>query len=259
MIKNLFKDGKALFLACDQGLEHGPRDFNTRNIDPEYILNIALEGEYTGVILQPGVAEKYYHGKYRKIPLILKLNGKTRLPHLEPVSRQHCSVTRAIKIGASAVGYTIYPGSKHEPEMFAEFGRIVEAAHDHGLPVMLWLYPRGEAIPNELDNEVIAYAARIGLELGADILKLKYNGDLDNFKWILKCAGKARVVISGGAKRDPHDFLTRVYETVVEAGGAGVAVGRNIWQDEKPFSLSKALADVVFKAKRPEEVRHLLR
>ncbi|MBR9692466.1 aldolase, partial [Candidatus Woesearchaeota archaeon] len=209
--------------------------------------------------LQPGTAEKYYHGKYRKVPLIVKLNGKTILPDIEPISRQHCSVERALKMGASGVGYTIYPGSKHEPEMFQEFGHIVEEAHNHGIPAVLWLYPRGQGIHNELDNELIAYSARIGLELGADILKLKYNEDLENFRWILKCAGKAKVVISGGSKKSHPAFLKDVYETIVEAGGAGMAVGRNVWQDERPFSLSKAIQEVVFKHKRPDQVLHLLK
>lgn len=257
-INSILRKGKAMFLACDQGLEHGPKDFNEKNIDPSYIFDIALEGGYTAVIVQPGVAEKYYKGAYKEVPLIVKLNGKTTLPKIEPVSRQHCSVEHAIKLGASAVGYTIYPGSRHEPEMFAEFGRIVEEAHDHGLPVVLWLYPRGQDVHDELDGKLIAYAARIGLELGADVLKLKYNGDLENFKWIVACAGRAKVVISGGSKLSHEKFLTKVYETSVEAGCAGIAVGRNIWQDPRPFSLTKALEQVIFHHKRPEEVTYLL-
>ncbi len=255
----LLRKGKALFLACDQGLEHGPTDFNERNIDPEYILNIALEGGYTGVILQPGVAEKYYHGAYKDVPLIVKLNGKTRLPKIDPISRQTCSVERAVKMGASAVGYTIFDGSRAEPEIFQEFGRIVEEAHAYGLPVIAWIYPRGQDVKDDLSNEVLAYSARIGLELGADMMKLKYNGDLGNFRWMLKCAGRAKVVISGGSKKTHEEFLKEVYDTVVQANGDGLAVGRNVWQDERPFSLSKALNQIVFQKKRPEEVLHLLK
>jgi len=258
-MSKLFRNGKAMFLACDQGLEHGPGDFNERNIDPEYILNIALEGGYTGVILQPGVAEKYYHGAYKEVPLIVKLNGKTRLPKIDPISRQTCSVTRAVKMGADAVGYTIFDGSRAEPEIFQEFGRIVEEAHDYGLPVIAWMYPRGQDVANENSNEIAAYSARIGLELGADLLKLKYNGDLGNFKWVLKCAGRAKVVISGGSKKSHEEFLKEVYDTVVTANCAGLAVGRNVWQDERPFSLSKALEQVIFHKKRPDEVMHLLK
>lgn len=257
-MNGLMRNGKALFLACDQGLEHGPTDFNEKNIDPKYILDIALEGGYTAVILQPGVAEKYYHDQYRKVPLIVKLNGKTELAHIEPISRQTCSIQRALKMGAKGVGYTIYPGSRNEPEMFQEFGRIVEEAHDHGLPVIAWMYPRGQDVKNELENTLIAYSARIALELGADMIKLKYNGDLGNFKWILKCAGRSKVVISGGSKKSHEEFLKDVHDTM-SVGGEGIAVGRNVWQDEKPFGLSKALHDVVFKRKRPEDVLHLIK
>ncbi|RME30693.1 fructose-bisphosphate aldolase [Candidatus Woesearchaeota archaeon] len=253
----LIRMNKACFLACDQGLEHGPSDFNERNIDPEYIMNIAVEGGFSGIIVGHGIAEKYYRGAYKAVPLIVKLNGKTRLQRGDPLSRQLCSVDRAVKLGAAAVGYTIYPGSAHAQEMFAEFGRIVEQAHDHGIPVVLWVYPRGEGI-DELDNKVLAYGARIGLELGADILKVKYNGDLENFKWMLKCAGRAKVVVSGGTKTEPAAFLKEVHDIVHVAGGTGVAVGRNIWQDQRPFSLAKALEQVVFHGKAPEDVMHLL-
>ncbi len=256
-MSRLLRNGKAMFLACDQGLEHGPSDFNEKSIDPQHILDIALEGGFTAVILQPGVAEKYYHGAYKEVPLIVKLNGKTRLPKIDPISRQTCSVERAVKMGASAVGYTIFDGSRAEPEIFQEFGRIVEEAHDHGLPVIAWVYPRGQDVKDDLANDIIAYSARIGLELGADMVKLKYNGDLENFKWVLKCAGRTKVVISGGSKKPREEFLKEVYD-VVHAGGDGLAVGRNVWQDERPFSLSKALGEIVYRGKRPEDVLHLL-
>jgi len=129
-VHKLMTSNKTLLLACDQGLEHGPKDFNEKNIDPNYILDIALEGKYNGVILHNGIAEKYYHEHYKDIPLIIKLNGKTNLLTSDPFSKQICSVDRAIKLGASAVGYTLYPGSENESKEFAEFGKIVDEAHD---------------------------------------------------------------------------------------------------------------------------------
>ena len=106
-----------MILAYDQGLEHGPTDFNDKNIDPSYIIEIANKGKFNGLVLQKGIAEKYYRGK---VPLILKLNGKTNLLKGEPIAKQLCSVKEAIELGAKAVGYTIYVGSIHEPEMFKE-------------------------------------------------------------------------------------------------------------------------------------------
>ncbi|MFW5865886.1 MAG: class I fructose-bisphosphate aldolase [Nanoarchaeota archaeon] len=253
----LLKKEKSIMLAYDQGLEHGPQDFNLTNVNPKHIMDIALEGKYTGVILQGGVAEKYYHEAYRDVPLVVKLNGKTNLTHMTPVSRQITSVDRAVKLGADAVGYTVYDGSRREPEMFHEFGRVVEEAHDYGLPVIAWMYPRGKAIQNDEDTNILAYSARIGLELGADFIKLKYNGDKEGFKWVVKNAGRARVLAAGGSKAGHQEFLQHSKE-VVEAGATGVAVGRNIWQDPKPFGLSQALRDVIFNNKDPDKaIKHM--
>ena len=236
----ILKNGRSLLLAYDQGLEHGPKDLNATSADPKYIFDIALEGMYNGLIVQAGLAEKYYHGYYKDVPLIIKLNGKTSLTDIGPISRQNCSVDRAIKLGACAVGYTIYVGSPHEPEQFAEFGKIVDEAHDYGIPVIGWMYPRGPKITNEMDTEILAYAARIGLELGADFLKMKYNNNAEGFKWVVKCAGKSKILVAGGDRVDEHDFLRKTDE-ILKTGVIGMAVGRNVWQHDKPYALTKAL------------------
>ena len=254
--KLLFKD-KALFLAYDQGMEHGPTDFNEKNVDPNYMLDIAYEGKFSAVALLPGVAEKYYEGMYRDIPLILKLNAKTNMPKINPISRQICTVDHAIKMGAAAIGYTIYDGSPNEPTMFHEFGKIVEQAHDYGVPVGCWMYPRGPSIV-ENDNKVLAYSARIGLELGADIIKMKFNDDVDNLKWMVRCAGRTKIVISGGDKVEPSKFLLEA-QKVMSAGALGMAVGRNVWQAERPFSVTRALKAVVYEGKSAMEATQYLK
>ncbi len=257
-VQKLLRDDKAIFLAYDQGLEHGPTDLNLKTVDPTYILDIALDGGFNGIILQHGLAEKYYHGAYKDIPLILKLNGKTKLPHVEPNSKQICSVKRAIQLGASAVGYTIYPGSEFEEEQFEEFGKIVEEAHHHGLPVVLWVYPRGKAIENDLDNDLLAYSARIGLELGADFVKLKYNDDPEGYKWVVQNAGRTRVAAAGGEKESEKEFLDKTYE-LLQTGVKCFAIGRNIWQSDRPFSVAYAMKEIVFNGKKPEDVYHYLK
>lgn len=252
-IQKLLKNDRSLMIAYDQGLEHGPTDFNLKNVDPKYIMDLALEGNYNAVILQSGIAEKYYHEAYKDVPLVVKLNGKSSIPHIAPISRQICSVDRAVKIGASAVGYTVYDGSKFEPQIFAEFGKVVEQAHDYGLPVIAWMYPRGEAVRSDMNTEILAYSSRIGLELGADIVKLKYDGDVEAYKWVVKCAGRTRVIIAGGNKMSPSGFLGNAYGALM-AGASGMAVGRNIWQAEKPYSLTHALREIIFKNKKVEDV-----
>src|SRR3989344_7438829 len=108
----ILKKERAMYLAYDQGLEHGPSDFTDENIDPLKIIEIAVKGRFTGIVFHKGIAEKYQKEiKKSKVPLILKLNGKTKLVGGEPISANTCTVKEAIKLGAKAVGYTIYIGS----------------------------------------------------------------------------------------------------------------------------------------------------
>ena len=245
-LSKITKQGKALFLAYDQGMEHGPTDFNEENIDPERVLAIADSGYFTGVILQKGVAEKYYFGKSYKVPLIVKLNGKTNLVRDEdPYSPQICSIKEALSYGAKAVGYTIYVGSEFETKMTEEFGKIEQEAEEAGIPVIAWMYPRGRNVPDENDPKLIAYAARIGLELGADIVKIRYTGDSASFKWVVQSAGKTKVVVMGGSKESEETFLERT-RTVMEAGAIGLAVGRNVWQAEKPLAVAEKIAQIIW-------------
>ncbi len=241
---------RGLLLAYDQGLEHGPTDFNDRSVDPAFIMKLASDGKFNGIVFQKGLTEKYFD---RKVPLILKVNGKTSLPKGEPLARQNCSVRRAAELGAKAIGYTIYAGSAHEHLMLEEFGRIQEEAHRMNLAAIAWIYPRGEAIKNDTTREVVAYAARVGLEAGADAVKIKYPGTVDAFKWAVRSAGKAKVFMSGGPKAATEvDFLKQV-RGALDAGATGLAVGRNVWQSEDPIKMARALRTLVIEDRSVEE------
>jgi fructose-bisphosphate aldolase, class I len=253
LLSKITKNGKSLILAYDQGFEHGPTDLDLINVDPDYIFKIALDGGYNALALQAGIVEKYMKEEYRKIPLIIKLNAKTNLPKGDPISLQHTSVSYALKLGAAAVGYTIYLGSIHEQIMFKEFASICEEAHSLDIPVICWMYPRGESIQNEISTDTLAYAARVAMELGADIVKLKYNGDPEAMKWVIKCAGKTKVVIAGGPRVSENDFEKLTYDAMY-SGAIGIAVGRNVWQDKTPLVLTKALKQIIFENKMPEEI-----
>jgi len=245
-LSKLFKRGKALFLAYDQGLEHGPTDFNDKNVDPNYIIKIAKDGRYNALIFQKGIAEKYNQEiKKSKIPLVIKLNGKTNLVKGEPISRQLCSVKEAVKLGAVAVGYTIYIGSEHEEEMFQEFEKIEREAHAIGLPVITWIYPRGKGVEGKKKSELMAYACRVALELGADVVKIHPEGNLKELEWAVKSGGKVKVIVAGGSKTSEKEFL-RQAKDYMYAGFAGMAVGRNVWQAEKPLEITKKLKQVIW-------------
>jgi len=248
-LSKITTNGRAMYLAYDHGFEHGPEDLIGESINPEHILNIAVKGKYNAVILQKGLAEKYYTDtEYQKqIPLIVKINGKADIwKGGDLYSHQNCSVKYAKELGASAIGYTIFLGSKYDGEMFTDFGKIVEEAHDLKMAAIAWVYPRGEFVADDASKEITAYAARIGLELGADMVKIKYSGSKENFEYAVKSAGKTKVVLSGGPKVNEEEFL-KVVENVIAAGGIGVAVGRNVWQSENALEISEKIRQIIFR------------
>lgn len=252
MMEAFLRDGKSMLLAYDQGFEHGPSvDFNEKNVDPSYVMDIAAKGGFNGIVFQKGLAEKYYD---RRVPLILKVNARASIAKGEPNSKQNCSVEYATSLGAKAVGYTIYLGSQFDGEMFQEFGKIQEQAHERGMAAIAWVYPRGSAVQNDTTKEIVAYASRVGLELGADAVKIKYTGDPQSFSWAVKSAGKAHVYMSGGPKAPTdQDFLNQV-RGVMQAGATGLAVGRNVWQHENPIQMANYLRQIIFERKTVESV-----
>jgi len=264
--------GRAMILAYDQGFEHGPRDFleNPESRKMEYILDIAKRGRFTGVVLHAGLAEKYEAQiQDSRVPLILKLNGKSELyTEDDPFSPQLYSVEDALALGATAVGYTVYSGSKYEDEMNREFSKIIREAHSKGLPVIGWMYPRGKSL---LDREtasktlklaleeqektnlaidetstIVAYGARIGLELGADMVKVKYTGSPESFQWVVQSASPTRVVMSGGPMTNTDKEFLSMVRDVLAAGAAGITVGRNVWQRKDPLIISEKIHQVIF-------------
>lgn len=245
-LDKIMKNERAMFLAYDHGLEHGPVDFDEKieNFEPENILKWAVAGKYDAVVFQKGIAEKYYSPYKDKISLIVKLNGKSKLAKIEPYSPQNCEVSEAVSLGAAAVGYTIYLGSFEERRMLKEFAKIVRDAHAQALPVVAWMYPRGESVADDEEPEIIAYAARAGLELGADVVKIKYPKDGKNIRWVRKVAGKTKVVLSGGVKKDEKEFIVQMKQ-LISAGWNGVAVGRNVWQSSHPLKISEEIYKVV--------------
>lgn len=244
-ISKISTNGKMIFLACDQGMEHGPEDFNEKNIDPNYIFEIAIKAGLNAVIVGKGVAEKYYPDYQGQIPLIIKLNGHSRFNKPNSWGPQNCEVSEAIELGASAVGYTIHLGSANEPQMFEQFGKIVREAHKAGIPAIAWVYPRGDEIAKADTTEMVAYAARVGMELGADIVKVYNPGNLGAMQWVGKCAGKTKVVISGGEKVTPEEYAAQA-SMIMEAGLGGIAVGRNVWQADDPYYVCDLLKKAIY-------------
>ena len=250
----LARDGKVLILAYDHGLEHGPVDFEDvpESADPERIFDVATHPAVTSLAVQKGVAEAYYPSYEDDVDLLAKLNGTSNLWMGEHDSAVNWSVDYAADVGADAVGFTLYGGSNHEVEMAEEFREAQERAREYDMPVVMWSYPRGQGLKNDTKPDTIAYAARLALELGADIAKVKYPGSPEAMEQAVRMAGRTKVIMSGGSKRSDREFLESV-EAVIDAGGKGLAVGRNVFQREHPERILDALERVIFEEQTAEQ------
>ncbi len=248
-MKKLCPKGKALFLAQDQGLEHfAPKELTGETSNPDYIFNIAEKGDIDAFICQKGLAEKY--GDSYKVPILLKVNGKTLLgPKQDPYSPVICSVKNAVELNAKAIGFTLFPGSAFFDKQVEDFRIIQEEAHDFGLPVTAWMYPRGSTIKSDLDAELLQECARDGLELGADMLKMKYNGNREDMRKQVQFSGKAKLLMAGGAKTHTEKEFLQEIEEVNDAGAFGFAIGRNIWKHDQPLAVAKAIRDIQLNGK----------
>ena len=246
--------GRLMILPIDQGLEHGPRDFfvNPDSLNPEFELRLALEGGFSAIAFQIGLAEKYMKSFAGKVPLILKINGKTEIPpDDEAFSPCNASVEDAVRLGAEAVGYTCYVGSPRQDDDFVQFGKVRREAERAGLPVIMWAYPRGKYMEQKGGRDslyAVDYAARVAQELGADVVKVNYP-KIDEEKRPLypkeyrdvKCskremlervvasAGRTLTLMSGGSKRSDPELFDDV-QTALDAGVTGFIFGRNMWQ-----------------------------
>ena len=261
------RDGNSLVLAYDHGTEHGPVDFEPmpRSADPTHVFDVGRHDAVTAIALQKGTAEYYRnweaeHGIQDGAPLLVKVNGNSNLPERDDYySPTQCSVRYAVKeLDADAIGYTMYAGSRHEDRMWREFREVQEDARSYGVPVVMWSYPRGagirtdDAYTGQEDPAVVAYGARLGLELCADVVKCKYPGDQAGWRQVEAAVPGLKTVMSGGSRRSDEALLDDVRSTI-DAGGNGLAVGRNIFQREDPEPLLDDLERVIFEGADPRE------
>ncbi len=246
--------GTMMLLPIDQGLEHGPVDFfaNPASLDPNFQLQLAREGGFSGIVFHVGIAQKYMREYAGSVPLVLKINGKTNVPSERAAfSPLDAAVEDAVRLGADAVGYTLYVGSPAQTEDIAALTRVRQDCDRFGMPLIVWAYPRGEAIDARGGRDTlyaIDYAARVAQELGADVIKVNLP-DRDPEKheqtpkeyaqrtWteaeaaqkVVASAGRAFTLFSGGTKVSDAELLEKA-ELVMRAGATGLIFGRNMWQ-----------------------------
>ena len=256
--QNGLGNGTAIFLPYDHGLEHGPRDFADcpAASDPKYIIKLALEGEFNGIAIQIGLAQKFFWDYAGEVPLVLKLNGKTDIPSaIDPLSPVNASVEEAVRLGADAVGYTLYVGSPAQEHDFAQYLQVRRDAERLGMPLIVWSYPRGSAIDAKGGKDsfyAVDYAARIASELGADMVKVNfphpekqagapaaYQREFSPEQAIgsvVRSANRTLLLVSGGERSGDEAMLEKARMSM-EAGATGLIFGRNIWQRDHDETL----------------------
>lgn len=239
--------GKLMLFAGDQKIEHLNKDFFGENIHeddafPEHLFRIASQARIGVFATQLGLIARYGRD-YNNVRYLVKLNSKSSLVKSEqkdPLSANIWNVEEVVDFKKNSnlkimgVGYTVYLGSEYEAEMLRGAARMVYEAHKNGLITVLWMYPRGKAVPDEKDPHLIAGAAGVGACLGADFVKInppKLNGEskAEFLEEAVKAAGRTKVICAGGSSVDVKAFLERLYGHI-QVGVSGSATGRNIHQ-----------------------------
>lgn len=242
-IERLFdrKSKRTIIVPMDHGLTVGTIK-GLENL-ADIVDKVAIGGA-NAVLMHSGMVGAGHRQYGQDIGLIIHLSGATSLTPDPNRKVLVCSVERALKMGADGVSIHINIGADEEPEMLQDARRVVESSREWGLPLIAMMYPRGKKIKDENAPEVVNIAVRAGAELGADIVKTNYTGDIDSFKYIVKSV-HVPVIIAGGPKTDTiQDLFQLVYDSI-QAGGRGVAFGRNVFQAEDPIKMVKALSKIV--------------
>jgi class I fructose-bisphosphate aldolase len=247
--------GRTVIVPMDHGIATGP-------IDGLKDMKMAIEnvsmGGANAIVEHKGLVSAGHRRKGGDIGLIIHLSGSTSLSPFPNSKTLVCSVEEAIKLGADAVSIHINLGDDQEKEMLKDFGRVSYEARTWGLPLLAMIYPRGEKIKDEYDVSVIKHAARVGNEMGADIVKVSYTGSVETFREVVEGCS-VPVVIAGGAKMDSDRSILEMVKGSIEAGGAGVSIGRNVFQHKDPKKMVRAISSIVNDNYEVDEALKLLK
>lgn len=262
-LKATRKTGRLMLFACDQKIEHMNKDFYGEGIDiadcePKHLFEIGSNGVIGVLAGQRGLIAQYAND-YPELNYLVKMNSKTNLVKTsqeDPYSPQLTDLEAVLAMRENGVnivglGYTIYLGSEYEATMLAEAGQLIAQAHECGLLVVLWIYPRGKAVTAEKDPDLIAGAAGVALCLGADFVKVnppapESGPSAEALAIASNASGRCGLVCAGGGTVDAKTFLTQLYDQIHTGGACGNATGRNIHQRslDEAVRLTKAISAI---------------
>ena len=243
--------GNAVIVPMDHGISVGPIP---GLIDMKKTVSDVVEGGATAVLMHKGIVPQGHRTSGHDVGLILHLSASTDIGVNSNNKVLVATVEEALKMGADAVSMHINVGAEAEPRMLEDLGMVSRQCTEWGMPLIAMAYPRGPKIQNSYDAHAVAHAARVATELGADIVKCSYTGDIDSFREVVK-GTLAPIVIAGGPKMDSDDDILQMVYDSIQAGGHGVSIGRNVFQHRNVEAMTHAISDIVLRGYTVEEAK----
>lgn len=247
--------GRTVIVPMDHGITLGP--IKGLECMPDTV-GMVVDGGANAVVLHKGIVTAGHRGAGRDVGLIVHLSASTSMSPDPNCKVDVTEVEEAIRLGADAVSVHVNLGAANESEMLHSLGRVAKKCSDWGMPLLAMMYTRGEKVKSEYDVKYVKHAARVGAELGADVVKVVYTGSISSFREVV--AGcPVPVVIAGGEKMESDEELLHVVSASLEAGGSGVSIGRNIFQHKNIKRILAAISAVVHDKKSVQTAMKILR
>ena len=245
------EDSKTFIIAMDHGVTLGPVK-GLENM--QHTVQSVVNGGADAVLVHKGIAKRI---DTRNAGLIVHVSASTKYGSKPNLKVGVCTVEEAVRLGADAVSAHINIGSEQEDEMLESLGSLSEQCDSYGMPLLAMMYPRGPTIKGEHDFEAVSHAARIGAELGADMVKTVYTGDMESFRRVVHSCPVPVVVAGGPVMKTDLDVL-ELGQDSIQAGAAGLSFGRNVFQHDKSEAMTKALASIIHDGTSAQDAIKLL-
>jgi predicted phospho-2-dehydro-3-deoxyheptonate aldolase len=216
-----------------------------------------VAGGANAILMHKGIVRAGHRGTGRDVGLIIHLSAGTSLSPDPNAKELVCTVEEAIKLGADAVSVHINLGAETDREMLRQLGQISERCMEWQMPLVAMMYTRGSKIKDEYNLDNVKHAARVGAELGADIVKVVYTGSVESFVSVVEGC-PVPVVIAGGPKMGSDEDIFNMVQGALEAGAAGVSIGRNAFQHKNPTKMVQALSKMVHEAASVNDAMQVL-
>jgi len=247
--------GRTVIIPMDHGVTVGPI---AGLEDMRETVSKVVAGGANAILMHKGMVRAGHRGTGRDVGLIVHLSAGTSISPDPNAKELVCTVEEAIKIGADAVSVHINLGAETDKEMLRQLGLVSDSCSRWQIPLVAMMYTRGPKIKDEFDVNNVKHAARVGAELGADIVKVPYTGSVETFKQVVNGC-PVPVVIAGGPKMGSDDDIFKMVEGALKAGAAGLSIGRNAFQHTTPDKIVKALSKMVHNGASIAEANEVLK